>query len=145
MKNDARKMMKNKDDVNKEKITPLKINMKEISKTPSEKNTKLKEQSRKRCPDQESDTKNYGFYIEGSNPSDFLEYLDKHTAESFKSMLDILNENIPKIYNSLVVLKSYTKGIDKILKKIPYQINPQTNKIILNVDAVFYIAHRIGI
>ena len=91
--------------------------MKEISKTLSEKNTKLKEKSRKRCPDQESDTKNYGFYIEGSNPSDFLEYLDKHTAESFKSTLDILNENIPKIHNSLVALKSYTKGIDKILKR----------------------------
>ena len=121
------------DDVNKGKITPIKINMKEISKTPSEKNTKLKEQSRKRChtPDQESDTKNYGFYIEGSNPSDFLEYLDKHTAESFKSTLEILNENIPKIHNNLVALKSYTKGMDKILKKIPYQINPQTNEVIL--------------
>ena len=121
------------DDVNKGKITPLKINMKEISKTPSEKNTKLKEQSRKRChtPDQESGTKNYGFYIEGSNPSDFLEYLDKHTTESFKSTLEILNENIPKIHNSLVALKSYTKGMDKILKKIPYQINPQTNEVIL--------------
>ena len=119
------------DDVNKGKITPLKINMTEISKTPSEKKTKLKEKSRKRCPDQESDTKNYGFNIEGSDPSDFLEYLDKHTTESFKSTLDILNENIPKIHNSLVALKSYTKGIDKILKKIPYQINPQTNKIIL--------------
>ena len=35
------------DNVNKGKITPLKINMKEISKTPSEKNTKLKEKSRK--------------------------------------------------------------------------------------------------
>ena len=117
----CKKNNKEEDDVNKGKITPLKINMKEISKTPSEKNTKLKEQSRKRChtPDQESDTKNYGFYIEGSNPSDFLEYLDKHTAESFKSTLEILNENIPKIHNSLVALKSYTKGMDKILKKIP--------------------------
>ena len=46
-------------------------------------------------------------------------------------MLDILNENIPKIHNSLVALKSYTKGIDKILKKIPYQMDPQTNEIIL--------------
>ena len=121
------------DNVNKGKITPLKINIKEISKTPSENNTKLKEQSRKRCHtlNQESDTKKYGFYIEGSDPSDFLKYLDKHTTDSFKSMLDFLNENIPKIHNSLVALKSYTKGIDKILKKIPYQMNQKTNEIIL--------------
>ena len=115
------------DNVNKGKITPLKINMKETCKTPSIKNTKLKEQSRKRCPDQESDTKNYGFYIKGSDPSDFLEYLDKHTAESFKSTLDILNENIPKIHKSLLALKSYTKGIDKILKKDSLPNQP-TNK-----------------
>ena len=138
----CKKSDEEQDDVNKGKTTPLKINIKEISNTPSEKNTKLKEQSRKRChtPDQESDTKKYGFYIEGSDPSDFLEYLDKHTTDSFKSTLDILNENIPKIHNSLVALNSYTKGIDKILRKIPYQMNPQTNEIILKCGVVVLLS-----
>lgn len=70
-----------------------------------------------------------GFWIEGSDPNTFLEHLDQYTAESIRSTQQIIGENIPIIHNSFVTIKNFVDLLEKLLKKIPYQQDPNTGEI----------------
>ena len=48
---------------------------------------------------------NKGFNIDG-DMAKFLEHLDHHTKDLFQSTKEVLDENLPIIYNSLATVKS---------------------------------------
>ena len=56
---------------------------------------------------------NKGFHIDG-NMAKFLEHLDQHTRDLFKSRKEILDKYLPIIYNSLATVKSFTSLLGKI-------------------------------
>ena len=51
----------------------------------------------------------------------FLEHLDHHTKDLFQSTKEVLDENLPIIYNSLATVKSFISLLGKIIKKIPHE------------------------
>ena len=59
---------------------------------------------------------NKGFHIDG-DMAKFLEHLDQHTRELFQSTKEILDQNLPNIYNSLATVKSFISLLEKIIKK----------------------------
>ena len=61
----------------------------------------------------------------------FLEHLDHHTKDLFQSTKEVLDENLPIIYNSLATVKSFVSLLGKIIKKIPYKIDPISGEITL--------------
>ena len=70
------------------------------------------------------------FNIDG-DMTKFLEHLDHHTKDLFQSTKEVLDENLPIIYNSLATVKSFISLLGKIIKKIPHQIDPISGEIIL--------------
>ena len=60
----------------------------------------------KRKLEKEEEAENKGFNIDG-NMAKFLEHLDNHTKDSFQSTKEVLDENLPIIYNSLATVKSF--------------------------------------
>ena len=61
----------------------------------------------------------------------FLEHLDHHTKDLFQSTKEVLDENLPIIYNSLTTVKSFISLLGKIIKKIPHEIDPISSEITL--------------
>ena len=61
----------------------------------------------------------------------FLEHLDHHTKDLFQSTKEVLDENLPIIYNSLATVKSFISLLGKIIKKIPHKIDPISSEITL--------------
>ena len=70
------------------------------------------------------------FNIDG-DMTKFLEHLDHHTKDLFQSTKEVLDENLPIIYNSLATVKSFISLLGKIIKKIPHEIDPISGEIIL--------------
>ena len=64
----------------------------------------------------------------------FLEHLDHHTKDLFQSTKEVLDENLPIIYNSLATVKSFISLLGKIIKKIPHEIDPISGEIILKMQ-----------
>ena len=61
----------------------------------------------------------------------FLEHLDQHTRDLFQSTKEILDQNLPIIYNSLVTVKSFISLLGKMIKKILHKIDPISGEITL--------------
>ena len=61
----------------------------------------------------------------------FLEHLDHHTKDLFQSTKEVLDENVPIIYNSLVTVKSFISLLGKIIRKIVHEIDPISGEIAL--------------
>ena len=61
----------------------------------------------------------------------FLEHLDHHTRDLFPSTKEVLDENLPIIYNSLATVKSFIFLLGKVIKKIPHKIDPISGEITL--------------
>ena len=76
------------------------------------------------------EVENKGFNIDG-NIAIFLEHLDHHTKDLFQSTKEVLDENLPIIYNSLATVKSFIPLLGKIIKKIPHEIDPISGEITL--------------
>ena len=61
----------------------------------------------------------------------FLEHLDHHTKDLFQSTKEVLDENLPIIYNSLATVKSFISLLGKIIRKVPHEIDPISGEITL--------------
>ena len=70
------------------------------------------------------------FNIDG-DMAKFLEHLDHHTKDLFQSTKEVLDENLPIIYNSLATVKSFISLLGKIIKKILHEIDPISGEITL--------------
>ena len=70
------------------------------------------------------------FNIDG-DMAKFLEHMDHHTKDLFQSTKEVLDENLPIIYNSLATVKSFISLLGKIIKKIPHEIDPISGEITL--------------
>ena len=103
-------------------LPPLKIKIPDKSKAKCEKEKPVcqaKSKKRKKNElenEEEEGGENKGFHIDG-NMAKFLEHLDQHTRDLFQSTEEILDENLPIIYNSLITVKSFISLLEKIIKK----------------------------
>ena len=61
----------------------------------------------------------------------FLEHLDQHTRDLFQSTKEILDKNLPIIYNSLATVNSFISLLGKIIKKVLQEIDPIAGEITL--------------
>ena len=61
----------------------------------------------------------------------FLKHLDQHTRDLFQSTKEILDENLPIIYNSWATVKSFISLVGKIIFKILHEIDPISGEITL--------------
>ena len=114
-------------------LQPLKIKISKQSKPPKcekEKPTCKTKSNLKRKLENEEEVENKGFNIDG-NMAKFLEHLDHHTKDLFQSTKEVLNKNLPIIYNSLATVKSFISLLGKIIKKIPHKIDPISGEITL--------------
>ena len=82
-----------------------------------------KQEKKKNELENEEEGENKGFHIDGDMLK-FLKHLDQHSRDLFQSAKEILEENLPIIYNSLAAVKSFISLLGKIIKKIPYEIDP---------------------
>ena len=73
---------------------------------------------------------NKGFHIDG-NMAKFLEHLDQHTRDLFQSTKEVLDKNLPIIYNNLATVKSFISLLGKIFLKNPHEIDPISGEITL--------------
>ena len=125
-------------------LQPLKIKIPKQSKPPKcekekatykaksekEKPTCEAEGNLKRKLENDEEVENKGFKIDG-DMTRFLEHLDHHTKDLFQSTKEVLDENLPIIYNSLATVKSFISLLGKIIKKIPHEIHPISGEITL--------------
>ena len=86
--------------------------------------------SKKRKLENEEEEENKGFHIDG-DMAKFLEHLDHHTRDLFQSTKEVLDENLPIIYNSLATVKSFICLLGKIIKNILHKIDPISGEITL--------------
>ena len=70
--------------------------------------------SKKRKLENEEEVENKGFHIDG-NMAKFLEHLNHHTRDLFQGTKEVLDENLPIIYNSLATAKSFISLLGKII------------------------------
>ena len=113
-------------------LQPLKIKISNQSKPPKCEKVKptCKMKSKNRKLENEEEGENKGFHIDG-DMAKFLEHLDHHTRDLFQSTKEVLDENLPIIYNSLATVKFFISLLGKIIKKIPHQIDPISGEITL--------------
>ena len=114
-------------------LQPLKIKIPKQSKPPKcekEKPMCKAKSNSKRKLENEEEVENKGFNIDG-DMAKFLEHLDHHTKDLFQSTKEVLDENLPIIYNSLATVKSFISLLEKIIKKIPHEIDPISGEITL--------------
>ena len=125
-------------------LQPLKIKIPKQSKPPKcekekatckaksekEKLTWEAKSNLKRKLENDEEVENKGFNIDG-DMTKFLEHLDHHTKDLFQSTKEVLDENLPIIYNSLATVKSFISLLGKIIKKIPHEIDPISGEITL--------------
>ena len=72
---------------------------------------------------------NKGFHIDGDMVK-FLEHLDQHTKDLFQNTKEILDQNLPIIYNSLATVKSLISLLGKIIKKNSTQNRSNFNTMV---------------
>ena len=65
---------------------------------------------------EEEEGENKGFHIDG-DMAKFLKHLDQLTRDLFQSTKEILDKNLPIIYNSLATVKSFISLLGKIILK----------------------------
>ena len=114
-------------------LQPLKIKIPKQSKPPKcekEKATCKAKSNLKRKLQNDEEVGNKGFNIDG-DMTKFLEHLDHHTKDLFQSTEEVLDENLPIIYNSLATVKSFISLLGKIIKKILHKIDPISSEITL--------------
>ena len=80
--------------------------------------------------EEEEGGENKGFNLDGDLVK-FLEHLDQHTRELFQSTKEILDKNLPIIYNSSATVKAFISLLGKIIKKILHEIDPSSGEITL--------------
>ena len=111
-------------------LQPLKIKIPKQSKPPEcekekamceaksekEKPTCEAKSNLKQKLENDKEVENKGFNIDG-DMNKFLEHLDHHTKDLFQSTKEVLDENLPIIYNSLATVKSFISLLGKIIKK----------------------------
>ena len=100
-------------------LQPLKINIPKQSKPPKfekEKPTCEAKSNLKRKLENEEEVENKGFNIV-SDMAKFLDHLDHHTKDLFQSTKEVLDENLPIIYNSLATVKFLSPYWGRLLKK----------------------------
>ena len=109
-------------------LQPLKIKIPKQSKPPKcekekptceaksekEKPTCKAKSNLKRKLENDEEVENKGFNIDG-DMAKFLEHLDHHTKDLFQSTKEVLDENLPIIYNSLATVKSFISLLGKII------------------------------
>ena len=100
------------------------------AKSEKEKQTCKEKNNLKRKLKNDEKVENKGFNIDG-DMTKFLEHLDHHTKDLFQSTKEVLDENLPIIYNSLATVKSFISLLGKIIKKIPHEIDPISGEITL--------------
>ena len=100
------------------------------AKSEKEKPTCKTKSNLKRKLENDEEVENKGFSIDG-DMTKFLEHLDHHTKDLFQSTKEVLDENLPIIYNSLATVKSFISLMWKIIKKIPHEIDPISGEITL--------------
>ena len=129
---------------NKQTVQPLKIKVPKQSKPPKcekektmceaksekEKQTCEAKDNLKRKLKNDEKVENKGLNIDG-DMTKFLEHLDHHTKDLFQSTKEVLDENLPIIYNSLATVKSFISLLGKIIKKILHEIDPISSEITL--------------
>ena len=100
------------------------------AKSEKEKQTCEAKNNLKRKLKNDEEVENKGFNIDG-DMTKFLEHLDHHTKDLFQSTKEVLDENLPIIYNSLATVKSFISLLGKIIKKILHKIDPISSEITL--------------
>ena len=93
------------------------------AKSEKEKQTCNAKKNLKRKLKNDEEVENKGFNIDG-DMTKFLEHLEHHTKDLFQSTKEVLDENLPIIYNSLATVKSFISLLGKIIQKIPHEIDP---------------------
>ena len=58
-----------------------------------------------------------------SNMALLTEHLDKHTHGRMKNTLELMEENIPKIYDTFKVICKFTILLKKMLNHIPFKLD----------------------
>ena len=114
-------------------LQPLKIKIPKQSKPPKcekEKPMCKAKSNLKRKLENDEEIENKGFNID-DDVTKFLEHLDHHTKDLFQSTKEVLDENLPIIYNSLATVKSFISLLGKIIKKILHEIDPISSEITL--------------
>ena len=66
-----------------------------------------------------------------SNMALLAEHLDKHARGKMKSTMELMEENIPKIYDTFKVICKFTISLKKMLNRIPFKIDEQTGEPII--------------
>ena len=84
----------------------------------------------------DEEVENKGFNIDG-DMTKFLEHLDHHSKDLFQSTKEVLDENLPIIYNSLATVKYFISSLGKIIKKILHEIDPISGEITLKCKGCF--------
>ena len=114
-------------------LPPLKIKIPNKSKAKCEKEKPACQEKGKKRKNKElenEEEENKGFHIDG-NMVKLLEHLDQHTRDLFQNTKEILDQNLPIIYNSLATVKSFISLLGKIIKKILHKIDPISCEITL--------------
>ena len=122
-------------------LQPLKIKIPKQSKLPrceKEKPTCEAKSNLKRKLENNEEVDNKGFNTDG-DMAKFPEHLDHHTKDLFQSTKEVLDENLPIIYNSLATVKSFISLLGKIIKKILHEIDPISGEITLKCKG--YLLH----
>ena len=99
-------------------LQPLKIQIPKQSKPPKceKEKPRCKAKSNLKRKLENEEVENKGLNIDG-NMAKFLEHLDHHTKDLLQSTKEVLDENLPIIYNSLATVKSFISFLGKIIKK----------------------------
>ena len=124
-------------------LQPLKIKIPKQSKLPKcEKEKPMCEakSNLKRKLENDEEVENKGFNIDG-DMAKFLEHLDHHTKDLFQSTKEVLDENLPIIYNSLATVKSFISLLGKIIKKLLHKIDPISGEITLKCKGCLFIVY----
>ena len=98
-------------------LQPLKIKIPKQSKPPKCEKEKLMCKAKSnltRKLENEEEVENKGLNIDG-DMGKFLEHLDHHTKDLFQRTKEVLDENLPIIYNSLATVKSFISLLGKII------------------------------
>ena len=114
-------------------LQPLKIKIPKQSKSPrceKEKPMCEAKSNLKRKLENVEEVENKGFNIDG-DMAKFLEHFDHYTKGLFQSTKEVLDENLPIIYNSLATVKSFIFLLGKIILKILHKIDPISGEITL--------------
>ena len=66
-----------------------------------------------------------------SNMALLTEHLDKNSRGKMKSTMELMEENIPKIYDTFKVICKFTISLKKMLNHIPFKLDEKTGEPII--------------